>query len=118
MGADRGHNVRTQWPVIPAVPYPSRYGADATSGPIGHSVASSPRPAEIAGVVEVLMRHDALSGGSAEVGGRRDADVPASSDTKNETEIGLLAEALRERPRATRRMHPLMRPSMGSLARG
>ena len=49
-------------------------------------------------------------------------DVPASSDTENEasreTEIGLLAEAFRERPRATRRMHPLPRPSVGSLARG
>ena len=66
VGADHGHSVRTQWPVIPAVPCPSRYGADATSGPVGHSVASSHRPAEIAGVVEVLMRHDVLSGRPAE----------------------------------------------------
>ena len=62
-GADRGHSVRTQWPVIPAVPCPGRYGADATSGRVGHSVALSHRPAEIAGVVEVLMRRDVLSGG-------------------------------------------------------
>ena len=68
VGADRGHNVRTQWPVIPAVPCPSRYGIDATSGPVGHSVVSSHRPAEIAGVVEVLMGHDVLSGGSVEAG--------------------------------------------------
>ena len=33
-------------------------------------------------------------------------------------EIGLLAEAFRERPRAIRRMHPLPRPSVESLARG
>ena len=33
-----------------------------------------------------------------------------------ETEIGLLAEAFRERPRAIRRMHPLPRPSVKSLA--
>ena len=68
VGADRGHSVRTQWPVFPAVPCPSRYGADATSGPVGHSVALSHRPAEIAGVVEVLMGHDVLSGRLAEVG--------------------------------------------------
>ena len=35
-----------------------------------------------------------------------------------ETKIGLLAEAFRERPRAIRRMHPLPRPSVESLARG
>ena len=103
------------------MPYLGRYGADATSGPVSHSVASSPRPAEIAGVVEVLMRHDVLSGRSADAGGRWVADEPASSDTKNEasrkTEIGLLAEAFRERPRATRRMHPLPRPSARGLAR-
>ena len=68
VGADRGHSVRTQWPVIPAVPCPGRYGADVTSGPVGHSMASSPHPVEIAGVVEVLMRHDVLSGRSAEAG--------------------------------------------------
>jgi len=68
VGADRGHSVRTQWPVIPAAPYPSRYGVDATSGPVGHSVVSSRRSAEIAGVVEVLMGHDVLSGGSVEAG--------------------------------------------------
>ena len=33
-----------------------------------------------------------------------------------ETEIGLLAEAFCERPRAIRRMHPLPRPSVESLA--
>ena len=68
VGADRGHSVRTQWPIIPAALYPNRYGVDATSGPVGHSVVSSRRPAEIAGVVEVLMGHDVLSGGSVEVG--------------------------------------------------
>ena len=68
VGADRGHNVRTQWPVIPAAPCPSRYDVDVTSGPVGHSVVSSRRPAEIAGVVEVLMGHDVLSGGSVEAG--------------------------------------------------
>ena len=31
-GADRGHSGRTQWPVIPVVPCPGRYGADR-----GHS---------------------------------------------------------------------------------
>ena len=96
VGADRGHSVRTQWPVIPAVLCPSRYDADATSGPVGHSVASSHRPAEIAGVVEVLMRHDALSGGSAEAGG----DGPRTN-----------------RPRATRRMRPRARRRSGSLPR-
>ena len=49
-------------------------------------------------------------------------DEPASSDTENEasreTEIGLLAEAFRERPRARRRLHSLPRPSVKSLARG
>ena len=49
-------------------------------------------------------------------------DEPASSDMENEasreTEIGLLAEAFRERPRTTWRMHLLPRPSMGSLTRG
>ena len=68
VGADRGHSVRTQWPVIPAVPCPSWYGVDATSGPVGHSMASSHHPAEIAGVVEVLMRHDMLSGRPTEAG--------------------------------------------------
>ena len=68
MGADRGHSVRTQWPVIPAVPCPSWYGVDVTSGPVGHSMVSSRRPAEIAGVVEVLMGHDVLLGGSVEAG--------------------------------------------------
>ena len=66
--ADRGYSVRTQWPVIPAVPCPSRYGADATLGPVGHSAVSSHRPAEIAGVVGVLMGHDVLSGRPAEAG--------------------------------------------------
>ena len=67
-GTDRGHSVRTQWPVISAVPCPSRYGADATLGPVGHSAVSSHRPAEIAGVVDVLMGHDVLSGRSVEAG--------------------------------------------------
>ena len=44
---------------------------------------------------------------------------PASSDTETEasreTEIGLLAEALRETPRAIWRMYPLPRPSLESL---
>ena len=68
VGADRGHSVRTQWPVIPAVPCPSRYGVDATSSPVGYSVVSSCRPAEIVGVVEVLMGHDVLPGGSVKAG--------------------------------------------------
>ena len=94
--ADRGYSVRTQWPVIPAVPCPGRYGADATSGRVDHSVASSHRPAEIAGVVEVLMRRDALSGGSTEAGG----------------------DGLRtSQPRATRRMRPHVRWRSGSLPR-
>ena len=63
---------------------PGRYGADATSGRVGHPVALSHRPAEIAGVVEALMRHDELLGGSAETGGRRTVDEPASSDKENE----------------------------------
>ena len=52
----------------------------------------------------------------------RDTGNEASRETENgashETEIGLLAEAFRERPHATRRMHPLPRPSVGSLVRG
>ena len=48
-------------------------------------------------------------------------DKPASSDTENEasreTEIGLPVEALRETPRAIRRMYPLPRPSVESLGR-
>ena len=114
--ADRGHNVGIQWPVILAVPCLSRYGADATSCPVGHSVVSSRRPAEIAGVVDALMERDLLSERPAEAGARV-IDKPASSDTENsclirgctheasgETEIGLLAEAFRERPRARRRL--------------
>ena len=68
MGTDRGHSVRTQWPVILTVPCPSWYGADATPCLVGHSAVSSHRPAEIAGVVDVLMGHDVLSGGSVEAG--------------------------------------------------
>ena len=94
--ADRGYSIRTQWPVIPAVPCPSRYGADATLGRVGHSVALSRRPAEIAGVVEALMGHDTLSGGSVEAGGD-----------------GLRAT----RPRATRRLGPRARRRSGSLPR-
>ena len=49
-------------------------------------------------------------------------DEPASSDTENEAsremEIELLVEAFCERSRAIRRMHPLPRPSVESLARG
>ena len=49
-------------------------------------------------------------------------DKPALSDTENEalreTEIRLLAEASRERPRVIRRMHLLPRPSVESLGRG
>ena len=95
-GADRGHSVRTQWPVIPVVPCPGRYGADATSGRVGHFVVLSRRPAEIAGVVEALMGHDMLSGGSVEAGGD-----------------GLRAT----RPRATRRLGPRARRRSGSLPR-
>ena len=68
------------------------------------------------------MGRDRLSGGSAKAGGRRTAGEPASSDTENgasrETEIRLLAEASRERPRAIRRTRFLPRPSVGSLGRG
>ena len=105
VGADRGHSVRTQWPVIPAVPCPSRYGADATSGPVGHSTMSRHHPAEIVGVVDVLMGLDVLSGGSVEAGG-----------------VGLCTNrprAIRRmRPRARRRSDSLPRPSARGLARG
>ena len=74
----------------------NRYGADATLGRVGHSVALSRRPAEIAGVVEALMGHDTLSGGSVEAGGD-----------------GLRAT----RPRATRRLGPRARRRSGSLPR-
>ena len=39
------------------------------------------------------------------------------TEASHETEIGLLAEALRETPRAIRRMYPLPRPSVESLGR-
>ena len=58
-GAERGHSAGTQWPVIPAMP---QYGVDATPRPIVHSVVSSHRPAEIAGVVDALIGRDMLSG--------------------------------------------------------
>ena len=49
-------------------------------------------------------------------------DKPASSDTENEasreTEIGLLAEAFRERHRARQRLHSLPMPSVKGLAWG
>ena len=83
---------------------PGRYGADATSGRVGHPVALSHRPAEIAGVVEALMRHDELLGGSAEAGG----DGPRTSRPR---------ATRRMRPRAIRRMRPLPRPSLDSLGR-
>ena len=121
-GADRGHSVTTQWPVIPAVPCPGRYGADATSGPVGHSVALSHRPAEIAGVVEALMRHDTLSGGSIEAGGdglwTSRARATRRMRPRARRRIRLLAEASRERPRVIRRIHLLPRPSVESLGRG
>ena len=127
-GADRGYSVRTQWPVIPAIPCPSRYGADATLGHVGHSVALSRHPAEIAGVVEALMGHDTLSGGSVEAGG----DGLRATQPRATRRLG---------PRAIRRMYPcrglpwrasgeaetappaearrpLPRPTLGSLARG
>ena len=65
-GADRGHSARTQWPVISAAPCPSWYGVDVTPCPVGHSVVSSRRPTEIAGVVDALMGRDALSGSPVE----------------------------------------------------
>ena len=68
VGADRGHSVRIQLPVIPIVLCLSRYGANATSCPVGHSAVSSRRPAEIVGVVDVLMGHDVLSGRPVEAG--------------------------------------------------
>ena len=50
----------------------------------------------------------------------RDTENEASRETESgasrEMEIGLPAEAFRERPRAIRRMHPLPRPSVKSLA--
>ena len=67
-GADRGHSARIQWPVILAAPCLSRYGVDATSCPIGYSVVSSRRPAEIAGVVDALIGRDMLSGRPVEAG--------------------------------------------------
>ena len=70
--ADRGHNVRIQLSVIPAVPCLSRYGTDATSCPVGLFAVSSHRPAEIAGVVDALMGHDVLSGRPAEAGATGD----------------------------------------------
>ena len=46
-------------------------------------------------------------------------DKPASSDTENEasreTEIGLLAEAFREKPRARRRLRPDVETSCARL---
>ena len=121
-GTDRGHNVRTQWPVTPAVPCPGRYGADVTLGRVGHSVALSRHPAEIAGVVEALMRHDALSRGSVEAGGdglwTTRPRTTRRMRPRMRRRLGLLAEALRETPRAIRRMHPLPRPSVESLGRG
>jgi hypothetical protein len=48
---DCGHSAGTQLPVTPAVPCPSWYGADATSGRVDHSVTLSRCPAGIAGVV-------------------------------------------------------------------
>jgi len=68
VGADRGHSVRIQWSVIPAMPCLSRYGADVASCPVGHPVVSSHRLAKIAGVVDVLMRHDMLSGRPVKAG--------------------------------------------------
>jgi len=65
---DRGHSARAQWPVIPAAPCLSRYGVDATPCPVGHSVVSSRRPAEIARVVDALIGRDMLSGRLVEVG--------------------------------------------------
>ena len=67
-GAGRGHSTRTQWPVIPAAPCPGRYGVDVTSCPVGHSMVSSRRLAEIAGVVDALMGRDALSGRLVQAG--------------------------------------------------
>ena len=64
--ADRGHSTRAQWPVIPTVPGPGRYGVDVTSRLVDRSAVSSRRPADIAGVVGALMGHDALSGRLAE----------------------------------------------------
>ena len=104
VGADREHSVRTQWPVIPALPYPSQYGADATSGRVGHSAVSSHRSAEIVGVVDVLMGHDMLSGGSVEAGGD-------GIWTNRPRAIW------RMRPRARWRSDSLPRPSARGLAR-
>ena len=122
----------------PVVPCPGRYGADATSGRVGHPVALSHRPAEIAGVVEALMRHDELLGGSAEAGGdgprtsrpratrrmrprarRRSGSLPRPC-ARRLARYGECtpAEAFPGEPRARRRRRPLPRPTLGSLARG
>ena len=50
------------------MPYPNWYGVDATPCPVGHSVVSIHRPAEIAGVVDALMGRDALLGRLVEAG--------------------------------------------------
>jgi len=129
-GTDRGHSIRTQWPVILTAPCLSQYGVDATPCPVGHSVVSSRRPAEIAGVVDALMGRDALLGDWS----RRERRViakPASSDTENrclvrghtrgasgETENGFLVEASRERPRARRRFVRPSRPPVRGQRRG
>ena len=91
---------------------PGRYGADAISGRVGHPVALSHRPAEIAGVVEALMRHDKLLGGSAEAGG----DGPWMSWPRATRRMRPRA-IRRVRPRAIRRVRPLPRPSLDSLGR-
>ena len=65
-GADRGHSTRAQWPVTPTLSYPGWYGVDVTSHLVGRSAVSSRRPADIAGVVGVLMGRDAWSGGLVE----------------------------------------------------
>jgi len=65
-GTEHGHSARSQWPVIPTVPYLGRYGIDVTSCLVGRSTVSSRHPANIAGVVGALMGRDALSGRLAE----------------------------------------------------
>ena len=46
-----------------------------------------------------------------------EASNETESGASRRMEIGLLAEAFREKPRAIRRRHPLSRPSVESLAR-
>ena len=128
-GADHGHSTRAQWPVIPAVPCPGRYGVDATSCLIGHSAVSSRHSADIAGVVGALMGRDALLGrlveaeaiGCCRAGLERYGESLSRSRlyarASGETENWFLVEASRARPRARRRFGRPSRPPVRGLVR-